>query len=395
MGTPASPSRTARPTWLTPAVIGFSVASFFSDFGHELVTALLPGFLMALGAPPVAIGAVESASNFGQAFSGLVGGSLASHSPRRQQWVVAGYLATAIKALIALVFWWPWVIVIRTAAWIGRGTRGPIRNTLIAEEVAPPHRGKAYGFREAWDTSGAVLGPVAAALLVSHWSSRSLIGWSALPGLVAVAAVLFWVRDRRPPVAGTVRERGPLASEGRRAIGALGQVQLGWVAPTLLILRVEQAIPQGGIPIAIGLYVIHNLTYALASYPAGAWTDRAGGGRILMLSTLLIILVMAGFALPGTDIIGWGALFGAAGVATAFWETAQKPWILERLQPAQHGRGFGQLAWTLGVAQLIGNVVVSGVWTVVGSTWAFALAALLTAIGARALFRVQRQAIPG
>ena len=45
-------------TWLTPAVKGFSAASFFSDFGHELATALIPGFLTALGAPPIALGLI-------------------------------------------------------------------------------------------------------------------------------------------------------------------------------------------------------------------------------------------------------------------------------------------------------------------------------------------------
>jgi hypothetical protein len=39
-------SRGAR--WLTPSVLGFGVASFLSDAGHEAATAALPGLLVLL-----------------------------------------------------------------------------------------------------------------------------------------------------------------------------------------------------------------------------------------------------------------------------------------------------------------------------------------------------------
>ena len=40
------------PPWLNRNVVGMSVASFFSDLGHEAATSLLPSFLASLGAPP-------------------------------------------------------------------------------------------------------------------------------------------------------------------------------------------------------------------------------------------------------------------------------------------------------------------------------------------------------
>jgi hypothetical protein len=376
-----------RAAWLTPTVWGFSVASLFSDFGHELVTALIPGFLTGLGAPPLALGLVEGVSNLGQSWAGLLGGHLADHSPRRVRWVVAGYAATGFKALLALVFWWPWVVVIRTLAWIGRGSRGPIRNALIAEDVPADQRGRAYGFREAWDTAGAVLGPVAAALLATRVGVRPLIAWSAIPGALGLAAVWILVRDRPHRVVEPA-ESVPLPRSYLRARNAAVLFQLGWIAPTLFILRVERAAPGHGLALAIGLYVLHNLTYALASYPAGHWTDKRGPSTPLKVAGVIALLVLMGFALPIRSTGLWAVLFAAAGVATALWETVQKPWILNTLHGAPAGAAFGQLSAGLGLGQWAGNLLVTGVWTLVGASAAFALAAAFALLGITRVWRV-------
>jgi len=373
--------------WLTPAVKGFSGASLFSDLGHELVTSLMPGFLTALGAPPIGIGLVEGISQLAQASAGIWGGTIADASPVRQQWVVVGYLATAAKALMALVFWWPWIIVIRALAWTGRGMRGPIRNTLLSEEVPPRHRGKAFGFREALDTTGAVLGPVAALLLVSHWPIRSLLAWSVVPGLVAVILVLVWVRDRHPHHRGSRPAAAPMTRQFRRGLVSLARFQVGWVAPTLFILRVERAPIHDAVVTAIGLYVLHNLAYALAAYPAGVWADRVGPGRPLWLAGALAVLVLAGFAVPGPHVLLWAVLFVLAGVVTAFWETVRQPWLLHRMEDEARGRGFGRVEASLGVSQLVANGLITGIWTLVGPIWAFGVAACLAAQGALGLWR--------
>ena len=391
MNSATGSSKSGAPIWLTPSVKGFSGASFFSDFGHELATSLIPGFLTALGAPPIALGLVEGISQLAQSGAGLWGGTLADQNPRRRRWVAVGYAATALKALMALVFWWPWIVVIRTVAWTGRGMRGPIRNTLLSEEVPPEGRGKAFGFREAWDTAGAVLGPVAALLLVARLGSRTLLAWSAVPGLLAVAVVLWWVREHRRP---TPRAHaGPAPSPAyRQGLRALSQFQVGWVAPTLFILRVERALPHGGVVTAIGLYVLFNIAYAASSYPAGAMSDRVGPGRLLRGAGLLAVLTLAGFALPGTHLVLWGALFAAAGIVTAAWETARQPWMLGRMDPKERGRGFGRVEASLGVSQLIANIAVAALWTAVGPIWAFGLAAALAAQGTARLWAATRRA---
>jgi hypothetical protein len=81
---------TAKPQerWLTPGVRGIGAASFLSDAGHEIPTALLPNFLTAtLGAPAAALGLIEGIADGLAGIARLVGGAIADDptaaAPRR------------------------------------------------------------------------------------------------------------------------------------------------------------------------------------------------------------------------------------------------------------------------------------------------------------------------
>ena len=49
--------------WLNRNVVGMALASFFSDAGHEMATAVLPMFLIAIGAPAFALRTIEGVAD--------------------------------------------------------------------------------------------------------------------------------------------------------------------------------------------------------------------------------------------------------------------------------------------------------------------------------------------
>jgi len=58
-------SRTPEPPgWITRTVLGIVLATFFSDFGHELATAVLPFYLGSLGLGAAALGVIEGVADF-------------------------------------------------------------------------------------------------------------------------------------------------------------------------------------------------------------------------------------------------------------------------------------------------------------------------------------------
>jgi hypothetical protein len=57
---PPDPDQAGNPRWLTPSVASIGTASFFSDSGHEIATALLPSFITSvLHASAGALGIIE------------------------------------------------------------------------------------------------------------------------------------------------------------------------------------------------------------------------------------------------------------------------------------------------------------------------------------------------
>ena len=182
----------SRP-WITRAVLGIVLATFLSDFSHEMCTAVLPLYLAGMGLGPGALGLIEGVADFLVSLSKLAGG-VAGHKLRRKRPLTAlGYLVTAVAtsamgfATTALS-----LVTLRSAAWIGRGFRGPLRDFLLSDAVATTHYGRAYGLERAGDMRGAVAGPLVASLLV--WGGaelRVLILWTLVPGLLAAASVFL------------------------------------------------------------------------------------------------------------------------------------------------------------------------------------------------------------
>src|SRR5580765_5429234 len=82
--------------WITRTVIGIVLATFFSDFSHELCTSVLPLYLGSLGLGAASLGLIEGVAAVLVSLSKLAGG-LAGHRLRRKQpLVVLGYLVTGL-----------------------------------------------------------------------------------------------------------------------------------------------------------------------------------------------------------------------------------------------------------------------------------------------------------
>lgn len=370
--------------------------------GHELVTAIMPGFLVSLGAPAIALGLIEGVSAAGSLLAKPLGARMAL-SRWRRAWLGLGYLATTLKALMALVGSWPWMIPIRTLAWIGRGFRGPLRDTLIAEATPPEAYGRAYGFREAMDTVGALIGPLLGLWLLPRFGFRGLFLLSALPGLLSVVAVLLAVQGRRPeqagvPAAGSMppsagspemkrstraaRPTGEAGAGFRRWLLAAGLFAMAQIAPTWFILDATERLAAhpgaiGAAALAVGLYSLHNLVYALSSFPAGVLADRIGARGAILLGQALFVLALAGFASGPRSLVLFVPLFVLTGAATGLWES-QQPTLLSRMLPG--GRRAEGLAWSAtvtGAGTLASGLVIGLLWTRLSAEVAFAAAALV------------------
>jgi hypothetical protein len=60
--------------WLNRSVAGMGLTSFLADAGYETISAVLPAFLAALGAPPFALGVIEGVADAVSSFVKLAAG---------------------------------------------------------------------------------------------------------------------------------------------------------------------------------------------------------------------------------------------------------------------------------------------------------------------------------
>ncbi|MGC8762527.1 MAG: MFS transporter [Acidobacteriota bacterium] len=368
-------------------VLGFSLASFFSDSSHEMATAVLPLYLQQLGLGASVLGWVEGLSDVFASAAKYWAGVAGQRMERRKGWVALGYLVTTLCvgafafAASALPF-----VLLRTLAWIGRGFRGPLRDALMAEAVEPSAYGKAYGLERAGDMAGAVAGPLLAALFLGlslHLPAIFLI--TTIPGVLAVLSVVVLVGERPP--------QGPLRQRPARPslppaywlfLGAVLLFGLGDFSRTFLILEAARRLPPGGgllLSVPVLLYVFHNAVSGLATFPAGALTDRASPGFTLLLGYGLGVLFNLGMAfLPGTLWL-LPPLFLLSGVYIAVEETVEKATAARMIGEEARTYALGLLATANAVGDLASSVLTGWLLDHVGRAWAYGTAAAFTLAG--------------
>jgi MFS family permease len=399
-----SPPAGAEERWLTPGVKGIGAASLLSDLGHEIPTALLPSFLTStLGAPAAALGLIEGVADGLAGAAKFAGGPLADDPQRRRNTAVGGYAATAVltAAIGATTQVWQ-VAALRAGGWAARGLRVPARNALLADVVPASAYGRAYGFERAMDNLGAIGGPLLAILLVALIGTRSAILVSVVPGLLAVAAILYAVR-KAPKL--EERERKPLRFQvrpvlrgqlGRLFIG-IGAFEAGNAAATLLILRAtdlldEQHSHDSAVTIALLLYAGYNLAATLASLQGGRLGDRRGMLTVLALGVAAFLIAYIGFAFTNGTIVTLAAAFLVAGIGIGFVETAEHAAVATHAADDIRGSAFGLLAATQSFGNLIASAIAGALWTLVSpkAAFLFLAAAMVISLASFALGREAR-----
>ena len=387
--------------WLNRTVLGIALASLFSDWSHEIATAVMPAFLATMGVAALWLGIIEGVSDGLSSFAKMASGFYTDKLQRRKPLAVAGYFITALGTAsfgLASAAWH--ILLSRAVAWFGRGARTPIRKALLAAAVTPDTYGRAFGFERMMDTAGAIVGPATAFLLLPalHYRYPVLFALTLIPGLTAAAliAVLVKEKERKPvPHISFGQRLRSLPLPYRNFLVAVGLFGAGDFAHTLLILLATQKLaPSLGTAkaasVAIGLYVAHNVFYATFAYVAGWLADHfrkpfvlAAGYGLAVLTAVLIIVC------PPT-VWMFGLIFVAGGIYVAIEETLEDSLCAELVTEDQHGMAFGVLATVNGIGDFLSSVVVGWLWSTFGTQVAFGYSAVLFTLGALLVLRTRK-----
>ena len=195
-GTPELPALTVREAWgdsAYRATFASGFANGWANFGVR--NAIVPLFAVAvIAAQPWAAGVALAVFAVGNAV-GLTVAGRRSDRMGRKQFIVGGLvvsgLATAATGLAQTL---PVLVVVSVVAGIGAGALNPAQQAAVADVVGRQRNGgpALAAFQMSQDL-GAILGPIAAGLLVDHGSYGLAF---AMTGAITLLAAVPWLRAR-------------------------------------------------------------------------------------------------------------------------------------------------------------------------------------------------------
>jgi len=358
------------------------------DLSSEMVHGLLPVFLVStLGASTATLGLIEGLAEGVASLTKVFSGVLSDRAGRRKPLVVLGYgLAAISKPLFPLAAAPASVLVARVADRIGKGIRGAPRDALLADAASPEVRGAAFGLRQALDTTGALLGPLAAIALMAllHGNIRAVFWLATIPAIAAVLALVFGINEpdrHENPRNAAVRPTW----HGARSLGlsfwtvvVLGAVlTLARFSEAFLIIRAADfGLSDTWIPLALAAM---NLTYVASAYPAGKLSDRIGRSHLLIAGLAILIvadlfLMLAGnLTLVFIGIALWGLHLGLTqGLLAAL--------VADTAPTDLRGTAFGVYYFVSGIAAILASALAGLLWKWSGPRATFAAGAVFAGI---------------
>jgi len=382
-----------KPSRLPSTVIVLGLVSFFTDFSSEMIYPLLPVFLSTvLGAGAIALGVIEGVAEATASVLKIVSGYWTDKVGRRKPFILAGYgLASLVRPLIGLANIWPVVLGLRFADRVGKGLRTSPRDSLIADVVEPARRGEAYGFHRAMDHAGAVVGPVAAALLMSSLGVpiRTVFLLSAIPAVVVIAILLFGLKEKpyaaRSVVEDKVKDHKShtnFASDYKLYLISVGIFTLGNSTDAFLLLRMTDA---GISAVSISLlWAAHHVIKMTSTYFGGRWSDELGYKPMIVIGWIIYAVIYLGFGIVGDKTL-LIVLFLAYGLYFGLTEPAEKALVSRFAGVQSRGRAFGWFHGVIGIGALPASILFGILYKTFGAMVAFGLGAVLAIIAATML----------
>lgn len=383
-------------------VFVLGLVSFFTDISSEMLYPIIPIFLKTvLGAPMSIVGLIEGIAESTASILKVLSGWLSDRSGKRKPYVIYGYsLSTISKPLLAFAATWHFVLLARFLDRFGKGLRSSARDALIADSTEAGFRGKAFGFHQALDTLGAVIGPLLALLFLylldGKYTTMFLIAF--IPALISVILLFFFVYEKKGEKKESFKfDLTDFSHEFKIFLLITLVFALGNSSNAFLILRAQNVFEvSGGIPsiistvfgsiavtaIVVLTYVVYNITYSLSSMPAGMLSDRIGRRNVMVGGFLIFSLVYLGFALANEGYQIW-ILFAVYGFYMAMTEGVGKAFIMDMVSSEKRGTAIGLYYTATGLLALVSSIIAGLLWDKIGVSAPFlfgSAAAILAAV---------------
>jgi MFS family permease len=361
-------------------VVFLGLTSMFTDISSEMVVAILPLYLtFELRFTPLQFGIFDGFYQGITALLRLASGLAADRQQRYKGLAGAGYaLSTGCKlGLLAVGSAWIPTMACLFLDRLGKGIRTAPRDALISLSSPQACLAEAFGIHRAFDTAGALLGPIVAFSLLSlvPGGYDIVFATSFFAGVIGLGTLMLFV-DNRERASGLdtshphVSLQAAVALVGvpcfRALVIAGALLSLASVSDALIYLTFQRR-SDLNLSIFPLLYVGTAFVYLLLAVPAGRLADRVGRGRVLLGGHVLLMAVYGILLLPGLGriemvccLLLFGAYYAATdGVLIALASTALPPWL--------RTSGLALLTTVTATARFFSALFYGALWTCGGA----------------------------
>ena len=343
------------------------IVSFFTDFSTEMISGMLPSFIVTeLGASKALLGGIEGSAELVSYAFRLVSGSLSDKLCRRKIFILLGYgLSTISKPFFSVSFNWIDVLIVRIIDRIGKGVRTAPRDALISDSVTESTSGKAFGIHRTLDQTGAIAGPIAAYALLQFFDVRDIFILSIIPGIIAIIILVFFVKEiiGKGTTEGMQKNFLYLLKQNRpftillllTGIFGLGAYNYSFI----LLNSSDLGVIDSSIPL---VYATINIAHTAVSIPSGIIADRIGkekvlilGYGILLISSFLMLILSGNFLYAFVIALIYGIYVGIT-------ETVQRAVLPKYVDSNLRGTAYGLYSLVIGLGFFIGNILFGYLW---------------------------------
>ncbi len=384
---PASPVPERRSTRVTSTVVTLGAVSLVTDISSEMVTAVLPLYLvLQLGLNPLQFGFLDGLSNGVTALVRLAGGHLADRRGRHKLVAGSGYALSALCKLGLLLGGGSTGALSATLAAdrVGKGIRTAPRDALITLSCDERDLGRAFGVHRAMDTTGALLGPLLAfALLwltVDAYDAVFMVSFCfALFGVLLLYAFVPGPQPSTSPTPRPPRMRAVLRLAAvpafRRLLTTATLLGLVSVGDGFLYLVLQKRLELD--PAYFPLLPLGSAAvYLLLAVPIGRAADRKGRRTPYLLGHLGLLGAYLALSCP---LPQWPLTIAVVALLGTYYAATDGVLMAlggPSIPVEQRGAGLALLQSGQAVGRLLASILFGAVWTLWSMQTALTLAAV-------------------
>lgn len=388
------------PSWsgvwrvVAPNVWYLGITSLLTDFSSEMVTSVLPVYLvLGLNLSPLAFGTLDGLQHGVTALTRWASGVAADRWRRHKEVAASGYALSAIcrLALLAAGRSIPSLGLVIAVDRLGKGIRTAPRDALISLSSSPRHLAQSFGVHRTLDAAGAMLGPLAAfgLLALVPRGFDMVFVTSFCIAIVGVGVLLLLVESVPSARSAEITAPEPSFREGlalfkrhdfRVIVLAGSGLALLTISDAFIYLALQQRLRFSAAWFPL-LYVGTALSFLLLAIPAGVMADRVGRPRVFLLGHAVLLLLYGLLVFPLRDplavvipVILLGAYYAATDGVLAALASGILPVTLR-------GTGLAVLTTGTSLARFAASIAFGWLWTVGDRTMAAAWFGVALALG--------------